>query len=59
MQKHRLRQLLDTLPEEVDIEEFVEKARLLEGIDIGERQISASETSTHEEAKRRLHKWLA
>jgi hypothetical protein len=58
MQKLKVQQILDAFPEDVDLDAFLEKAILLEKIEIGERQIANGETFTHEEAKQRLKKWL-
>lgn len=58
MRKLRVQQLLDDFPEEVDLDTFLERAYLLEKIEIGERQIISGETTTHEDAKQRLSKWL-
>ena len=58
MRKQRVQEILDALPEDVDLDAFLEKAIVLEKIEIGERQIANGETVTHDEAKRRLQKWL-
>ena len=59
MQKQRVQQLLDAFPEDVNVDEFLEKVYLLEKIEIGERQIEAGQTVSHEDAKKRLEKRLA
>lgn len=59
MQKVKVQQILDAFPEDVDLDAFLERALLLEKIEIGERQIAAGETTTHKDAKQRLQKWLA
>jgi hypothetical protein len=59
MQKQRVQHLLDAFPEDVNVDEFLEKVYLLEKIDVGERQIEVGETISHEDAKKRLEKWLA
>jgi hypothetical protein len=59
MQKQRVQHLLDAFPDDVNVDEFPEKVYLLEKIEIGERQIEAGETISHEDAKKRLEKWLA
>jgi predicted transcriptional regulator len=58
MRKQRVQEILDAFPEDVDLDAFLEKAIVLEKIEIGERQIANGETVTHEEAKKRLQKWL-
>ncbi len=59
MLKERVQQVLDALPEDINIDEFMEKVYLLQKIEIGERQIESGETVPHEDAKKRLEKWLA
>lgn len=59
MRKATLQETLDTFPEEVDLDAFMEKAYLLQKIEIGERQIEAGEVLQQDEVKQRLEKWLA
>ena len=58
MHKATLQQMLVELPEEVNVDSLVEKLYLLEKIEQGERQLARGEGVPHEEAKRRLEKWL-
>lgn len=58
MQKETLQKMLVELPEEVNVDSLVEKLYLLEKIEQGERQLARGEGVPHEEAKRRLEKWL-
>ena len=59
MQKQQVQEVLDAFPEDVNVDEFLERIYLLQKIDLGERQIRAGETVSHEDAKKRLEKWLA
>ena len=59
MQKQRVQQLLDSFPDDVNVDAFLEKVYLLEKIELGERQIKAGEVVPHDEAKQRLRQWLA
>ncbi|MBI3463583.1 MAG: hypothetical protein HY000_11070 [Planctomycetes bacterium] len=59
MRKDRIQQVVDELPEEVDIDELMEKLYLLHKIEIGERQIAAGHGVAHEDAKKRLEQWLS
>ena len=59
MQKEKVLQVLDSFADEVDLDTFLEKVYLLEKIEVGEKQIAAGEVTTHEDAKKRLQKWLA
>lgn len=58
MQKKQIQNMLNQLPDSVDIDEFVEKLYLLRKIEIGEQQIAAGNGITHEAAKKRLETWL-
>ena len=58
MQKEKVQQVVCDLPEEVDVDTLVEKLYLLEKLEIGERQLARGEGIPHEEAKKRLEKWL-
>jgi len=43
----------------VDVDEFLEKIYLLRKIELGEQQIHSGELLSHEDARKRLEKWLA
>jgi hypothetical protein len=58
MEKGQIQQVLNQLPDPVDIDEFVEKLYLLRKIEIGEQQLAAGKGISHEEAKKRLEPWL-
>jgi hypothetical protein len=58
MDKARIQQVVDELPEDVDVDALTEKLYLLEKIEIAEKQIAAGQGIPHEEAKKRLEKWL-
>ena len=58
MQKERVQQVLDSLPDDVDLDAFLEKLVLLQKIDAGERQIAAGQGVSHDDAKERLQQWL-
>jgi len=58
MHKERIRQLLDEMPDEVDVELFIEELLLLRKIDRGEEDIAQGNVFTQAEAMRRLAKWL-
>ena len=60
MLKEKVQQLVGDLPEEVDVDvdALVEKLYLLEKIELGERQLAEGKGVPHEEAKKRLEKWL-
>jgi predicted transcriptional regulator len=58
MQKEKVQQVLDTFPNDVDVDAFLEKVYLQRKIETGEQQIAAGEVVSHEEATKRLDKWL-
>ncbi len=58
MQKEKLQQVVGELPDEVDVDKLVERLYLLDKIELGEQQLARGEGVAHEEAKRRLEKWL-
>ena len=58
MHREKVQQVVGELPEEVDVDTLVEKLYLLEKIELGEEQLARGEGVPHEEAKKRLEKWL-
>ena len=58
MEKVKIQRVVEELPDEVDVDALMEKLYLLEKIEIGEKQIAAGQGIPHEEAKKRLKKWL-
>jgi hypothetical protein len=58
MQKEKVQQVVGELPEEVNVDTLVEKLYLLEKLELGELQLARGEGIPHEEAKKRLEKWL-
>ncbi|MAT68448.1 MAG: hypothetical protein CMJ58_02890 [Planctomycetaceae bacterium] len=58
VQKQTIKSLLDSFPEDVDLDAFLEQVILLEKLEIGERQIAAGNVVNHEQAKKRLARWL-
>ena len=58
MHKEKVQQVLDTFPEEVDLDAFLEKVYLQKKIETGEQQIANGQVVSHGEAKKRLDKWL-
>ncbi len=56
--KAKMEQLIHNLPEEASFEDAMEKLYLLYKIEKGIQQADAGQTISHEEAKKRLSKWL-
>jgi hypothetical protein len=58
MQKQAIQQVLDELPEEIDVDVLFDRIILLEKIEAAERRLAAGEGVTHEQAKARMASWL-
>lgn len=58
MHKQAIQQVLDELPDEVDVDQLLDRIILLEKIEEAERRIAAGEGVSHDEAKLRLEAWL-
>ena len=58
MQKQAIQQVLDELPEEVDVDALLDRIILLEKIEAAEERLKAGEGVSHDDAKRRLESWL-
>ena len=58
MTKDKILAVLNDTENEVDLDEFTERLYVLEKIEKGQREIDEGKGIPHEEAKRRLAKWL-
>jgi hypothetical protein len=58
MEKERIQQVLDTMPEEVDVDALLERLYLLNKLRIAERELAEGKGISHEDAKKRLQPWL-
>lgn len=60
MQKDILRQVVDRLPAdvEVDVDAFFDQVILLEKIEAAERRLANGEGIPHDQAIKRMEKWL-
>jgi hypothetical protein len=58
MDKSKVQQVLDSEPDNLDIDAFLERLYVLEKIDRSEAQLAAGQGIAHEEVKQRLSKWL-
>ncbi len=58
VKKNTVQKLLDEFPNEFAIELFMEKLAFLREVQIGLEQAERGEVVSHEEAKKRLGKWL-
>ncbi len=58
MTKQALIQALNEMPENISVDELMEKAVLLEKVEKGITQSDLNNTVSHEDARQRLSKWL-
>jgi hypothetical protein len=58
MQKQAIQQVLDELPDDVDVDQLLDRIILLEKIDEAERRLATGEGVSHEAAIQRLETWL-
>jgi hypothetical protein len=58
MHKEKVRQILDELPEEIDVDALMEKLFLLEKIEMAERELANGEGIPDEEVETHLALWL-
>ena len=58
MEKLKVQQVLDSEPENLDIDAFMERLYLLQKIETAEAELAAGKGIPHEEVKQRLAKWL-
>jgi hypothetical protein len=57
MEKTKVQQVLDSEPENLDIDAFTERLYLLQKIEKAEAELAAGKGIPHEEVKQRLAKW--
>jgi predicted transcriptional regulator len=53
-----IQDVVERLPEEVDVDALIERLHLLDKIEAGEQQLKRGEGISHEAAKERLASWL-
>lgn len=58
MQKQAIQDIIDELPEEIDVDAFLDRLILLEKLQAAEERLKAGEGVSHEEARQRLQSWL-
>ena len=56
--KNKMEKLINNLPADANIEDAMERLYLLYKIEKGLQQADAGQIVSHEEAKKRLKKWL-
>ncbi len=58
MQKVRIQELVDTLPQEVDVDELIEKLYLLRRLELAEEELAAGKVLDHDAVEQRFAQWL-
>jgi len=58
MQKEKIQQVMGTLPDEVDLDAFMERLYLLRKIEQAEEELAEGKGIPHEEVEKRLEPWL-
>ena len=58
MQKQSIQQVLDKLPDEVDVEVLLDQIILVEKLEAAEQRLKAGDVVSHEDAKVRMAAWL-
>jgi hypothetical protein len=58
MHKEKIKQVIDSFPEEVDMDSLMEKLHLLDKIEQGEKELAEGKGILHEDVKERLQTWL-
>jgi predicted transcriptional regulator len=56
--KEKIKQSIDTLPDDLTIDQVIDRIILLDKIDQGLKDVEEGNVFTTEEAKARLSKWL-
>lgn len=59
MRKAAVIESISELPDEVSIDEIIERLIIVEKIDKGRQQVKAGKVNTEEQAKAKLGKWLS
>ena len=58
MRKSTVIDIISKLPEEVSVDEIIERLIVLEKIERGQQEVKEGKVNTEDEAKAKLAKWL-
>ena len=58
MKKSTVIEFISKLPEEISIDEIIERLIVIQKIERGQQQVKEGKVNTEEEAKAKLSKWL-
>jgi predicted transcriptional regulator len=59
MKKTVVQELVSSLPEEISLDEIIERLIVAEKIERGRRDIREGKVNTEDEARKKLGKWLS
>jgi hypothetical protein len=57
--KERIREVVEALPDDVDVDSLIERLYLLRRLELAEEEIAAERLVDHEEVERRIANWAA
>ncbi|MEX2173494.1 MAG: hypothetical protein WD872_03975 [Pirellulaceae bacterium] len=58
MLRERLLEVVESLPDNVDLDELIEKLYLLKRLEVAEEELAAGSTLDHAEVEKRFAPWL-
>jgi hypothetical protein len=58
MPKDRLREVVEALPDDVDIDELIEKLYLIKRLEDAEAEVAAGQVLDHADVEKRFAPWL-
>ena len=59
MKKSAVLDVVSKLPDEVSVDEVIERLILVEKIDEGQQQVKDNKVNSEEQAREKLNKWLS
>lgn len=57
MKKEKILEVVNSLPQEFDLDEFLEKLIFMEKVEIGMKELVENKTLSHDEVKESISKW--
>ena len=58
MRKDRVLEVVDDLPDEVNLDALIERLYLLRRLELAEEEVAAGKVLEHNEVEQRMAKWL-
>jgi len=59
VEKAKLEQIVRTLPDQIDIDDFIERLDSLRRLELAEEEIASGKVISHEEVERRMAKLIS